>query len=103
MNYAYNINRALATACAQNNLCSGIGPNPQISYQSGIKNLLISGDNRGGDANLDLHTNYADLVILSAAYNSVKGYSPYNPSADFNRDNRVDYNDMVILSGNYES
>lgn len=51
-----------------------------------------------GDANGDDSVNFADLYILTLAYNTSP---PSDPRADFNADGRVDAADLAGMMGNY--
>lgn len=53
---------------------------------------------RMGDANGDDSVNFADLYILTLAFNTSP---PSDPRADFNADGRVDAADLAGMMGNY--
>jgi hypothetical protein len=52
-----------------------------------------------GDANLDLTTNFADLVLLAKSYNQAGNWS----EGDFDYSGTVDFADLVRLAQNYNT
>ena len=58
--------------------------------------VTIKGD-INGDGTVDIY----DAILLSGAFNSVRGSSNWNPNADINGDGTVDIYDAIILSGSF--
>lgn len=54
---------------------------------------------RMGDANLDQKVDFADFVVLSAAYQTAAGWA----NGDFDGDGRVEFADFLILSSHFDT
>ncbi|MEM7081919.1 MAG: PKD domain-containing protein [Pseudomonadota bacterium] len=66
--------------------------------------LDTNGDGFGNACDADIDndgfiTNFGDLVLWAAAFNSSPGQPNWNPDADFNGDNSVNFIDLFIFQG----
>jgi autotransporter-associated beta strand protein len=71
---------------------------PTTSTQVEIKTTLA------GDANLDGHVNFADLLVVAQNYNKsidTAGNPVDWADGDFNYDNKVNFADLLLISQNY--